>query len=421
LDDHAFPLRVSESRYHLEDSLGRPFLLHGDTMWSLIVGGPLEDARRYLDDRAAKGFSAVIVNLIESHFSPDPPRTTDGIEPFLVPGDFRTLNPAYVQRAHAIVAAARERGIVIMLVPAYLGYRAPNHPGWVGPEGWYTEVLANGVETLGAYGRAVGEAFADLDNVIWVLLGDRNPGEAAPHMEAMAAGLRAGDPSKLFTAHAHPGAKPLDFFPWLDLNQTYSYGIVHRRVLEDHLSEPRRPNVLFESSYENEHYDSSPVQFRRQSWWALLSGACGQFYGNNPVWGAFDGWQDALDLPGTLEQVHVGSFFRGLSWWLLRPDADRRFLVAGHGEANGLDRCTAAVATDGSFAVAYMPSARQVVLDLTALAEGRYEVRWFNPRGGDWHNAGTYQAAGRWPFVPPDEEDWALLLARHVADSRGDR
>jgi hypothetical protein len=417
----AFPLRVSPSRYHLEDGLGRPVLLHGDTAWSLIVGGSLDEALRYLDDRAAKGFTATIVNLVERHFAPDPPRTTDGIEPFLVPGDFRTLNPAYLERAHAIVAGARERGILVLLAPAYLGYRAPHHPGWIGPEGWYEEVRASGVEALGLYGRAVGEAFADLDNIIWVLLGDRNPGEVLPHVEAMASGLRAVDPSKLFTAHPHPGVKPLDIFPWLDVNQTYSYGIVHRRVLEDHLREPRRPNVLFESSYENEHYDSSLLQFRRQSWWALLSGACGQFYGNNPVWGAFAEWQGALDLPGTLEQVHVGRFFRERAWWLLRPDVERRFLIAGHGEANGLDRCTAAVATDGSFAVAYLPVAREIVLDLTSLAEGRFEATWFDPRRGESRPAGWYRSAGRWPFFPPSEDDWVLTLERRVAGTTRER
>ena len=52
------------------------------------------------------------------------------------------------------------------------------------------------------------------------------------------------------------------------------------------------PFVLMESSYEGEH-NSSPVQIRRQAYWAILCGAAGQFLGNKPIWG-FDPGLDRL-------------------------------------------------------------------------------------------------------------------------------
>jgi hypothetical protein len=408
----AFPLHVSGSGRYLETADGQPFLLHGDTAWSLIVGGSLADAERYLDDRAARGFTAIIVNLVERCFAPDPPRTTDGIEPFEDAADFRTVRADYLDRAAAIIGLARRRGLLVLLCPAYLGYVDPQYPGYEGrPEGWFDLIVRQPVGALRDYGRRVAQALAHLDDVAWVLAGDRLPGEALPHMEAMADGIREVDPAALFTAHVHPGRRPLESFPWLALNQVYSYGIVHRRVHDEHRLEPPRPCVLFESTYENEG-DSTRLQLRQQSWWAMLGGACGQCFGNKPVWGAFPGWLEVLGSPGAQDQARLASFLGSRPWWRLVPDVEQRFIVGGAGEHNGLDRAVAAIADDGSIALVYVPLAREVALDLTALPEGRYLASWFDPASGASQDAGTYAAAGRWPFRPPWTEDAVLELER---------
>ena len=58
-----------------------------------------------------------------------------------------------------------------------------------------------------------------------------------------------------------------------------------------------RPNILFESTYEGEH-NASEVQIRRQAYWALTRGACGQTFGSNPMWPLDPGWEDALGSRG---------------------------------------------------------------------------------------------------------------------------
>jgi hypothetical protein len=336
----------------------------------------------------------------------------DGIEPFDDVADFGTLRPEYLGRAVAIIEAARERGILVLLCPAYLGYRDPAYPGFEGrPEGWYDLVVSQPVTNLGEFGCRVGGALAHLDNIVWVLAGDRLPGEALPHMEAMAEGLRKASSSALFTAHVHPGRRALESFAWLELNQVYSYGIVHRRVHDEYRLEPPRPVILFESTYENEG-DSTRLMIRQQSWWAMLAGACGQFFGSKPVWGAFPGWLEALDTPCALDQGHLARFFGSLPWWRLVPDLENRFLVGGLGEHNGLDRAVSAVADDGSVAVVYMPRHRDIALDFTALPEGCYQARWYDPASGAWQAAGRLATAGRWPFSPPGAEDAVLLLER---------
>ncbi len=409
-----YPLAVGPTGRYLVDQLGEPVLVHGDTAWSIIVSTDLAGAERYLEDRRRKGFNAIIVNLIERLFAPDAPRTVDGIEPFTIPGDFGTPNEAYFARAEAIVRIAAAKGITVFLTPCYQGYRDPGYPGFHNqPEGWFAETLANGVDALSEYGRYVGRRLGHLANIVWVMSGDRCPGVAIEHMRAMQAGIAGTEPvPHLSTAHVNPECSAVEEYggdAWLTLNQTYTYGIVHRKLLDDYNREPARPFVLFESSYEGEH-DSSALQIRRQAYWALTAGACGQFLGNYPVWYMPPGWEAGLDSQGALDMTRLVALFRPLRWWELVPDQDRRFVTAGLGEANGLDRCTAAVTADGRLASVYLPAARPITVDLGVLAGRLVIARWYDPRTGAWHPAGAHAPRQPLVFEPPAAGDWALVV-----------
>jgi hypothetical protein len=379
----------------------------------LLVSVDEDAAGRYLDDRAAKGFNAVIVNVIEHVFAPDPPRTVDGVEPFEVPGDLSTPNDLYFARLDRLVAAAAERSIVLFLAPAYLGYPDPNYPGFDRrPEGWFAELLENGVERCRSYGRYLGQRYGQAPNIVWVMAGDRRPGEAIEHVRAIAAGLRAGRAQQLMTAHVEPEFPPIEQFPddlWLELNQTYSYEIVHRHLVADYLRTPVRPFVLFESTYEGEH-NASDVQIRRQAYWALLSGACGQFLGNFPVWLLPPGWEGALDSPGAIAMAHLGNLFRARRWWDLVPDLDHRLVIAGIGELRGLDTCAASATLDGALAIVYLPTARPITVDLTRLQPPLVSATWVEPANGVRVAAGVLPTRSATVFVPPFQADAVLVL-----------
>ena len=68
--------------------------------------------------------------------------------------------------------------------------------------------------------------------------------------------------------------------------------------------------------------------------------------GNHPIWLFWDGWEQALDLPGSVAMARWGGFFRALPWSELMPDLDHELVTGGLGEARGLDRVTAAVTAD---------------------------------------------------------------------------
>ena len=63
-DEVLFPLKVGENRRYLVDSRSKPFFLLGDTPW-FLQKIPLEDVRRVLEDRKAKGFNALFLEILD--------------------------------------------------------------------------------------------------------------------------------------------------------------------------------------------------------------------------------------------------------------------------------------------------------------------------------------------------------------------
>jgi len=408
-----FPLSVSADRRRLLDPAGRPVLLQGDAAWSLIANTTLDGARLYLDERRALGFNTIMVSVIEYLFSADPPRNLAGDEPFLTPGDFTTPNPAYMDHAERVLELIAERGFLVLLAPAYLGYPNPHYPGFGNrSEGWYAEVVANGVEGNRRWGEYLGGRFGHFDNIMWMMGGDRNPDRALEPLTALAHGLRSTGIRTPFTAHVHPEDSPVDQFPgadWLDVNPTYTYGIVHKSLIEDWNREPVWPFFLIESTYEGEH-DASELQVRRQAWWSVLCGGNGHLIGNKPMWLFGAGWQDQLRSPASLAMARWGDFFRALPWARLVPDQDHAFATAGLGEARGLDRVTAAVSADGDLAVAYLPVRRPLTIDPARINGPRRTADWFEPATGRRVAAVALEGSGPVVLEPPFAEDSVLTV-----------
>jgi hypothetical protein len=345
-----FPLRISENRRRLLDADGSPFLVQGDAAWSLVSNLTFEEAVAYLDDRRAKGFNTIIVSLVEHLFARDAPRNRDGQEPFVTPGDLSTPNDAYFDHVERVLKACADRGVAVILACCYIGHRHAPSAGVDATdhaEGWYYEIVRTGVEGCRRYGEYLGRRFGSFSNVIWCIGGDWDPDESRAGLDAIATGIRAQGATGLFTAHVRPETSGVDVFAgsdWLDLNFTYTYGIVHRALLDDWERDPAWPFLLIESTYEGEH-NASDLQVRRQAWWSVLCGGNGHCMGNNPVWLFWDGWEAALDLPASEAMSRWGAFFREIPWADLVPDTQQELAIRGLGEARGLDRVTAALTT----------------------------------------------------------------------------
>jgi uncharacterized protein DUF4038 len=375
-----FPLQVSADGRYLADRSGRPFLIVGDTAWSLVAQLSEDDAARYLDDRSRRGFTAIIVNLIEHKFATNAPADRRGVQPFRSPGDFAHPDAAYFDAAHRVIEEAGRRGIAVWLCPAYLGWKG-------GDEGFFKEIVQAG-PALRQYGRFVGVRFRDLHNIVWMLGGDY----ALPPAERwvadeLAAGLVDGGATQIMTAHGGQttGATTFGDRSWLAVETVYSYKPdLGPELLAAYRERPIRPFVLIESTYEAEHNVAS-AQIRRQAWTAMLSGAAGQFFGNNPIW-HFDGptlfpfrgdWRQALDSVGSRDMARLSTFLRARAWHALAP---RPGMAAVSSDLTGQPAVAAAAAPDGSF-VLYVAAdgssrPRQLTVSLPSL---RPSVSWFNP------------------------------------------
>lgn len=406
-----YPIRVGADHRHVVDQGGAPFLIHGDTPWSLISGLTREEAEQYLEDRRRKGFNSIIVNLIEHKFRGPVNRYGEG--PFTTPGDFSTTNEKYFAHADWVIRKAGEKGIQVFLAPIYLGYTGTD-------EGWIEEALANGPAKCRAWGQYVGKRYRDYDNLVWLIGGDRNPDNARENVDAIVRGIKEFDRRHLITAHCHPENSAADQYKddgWLDLNDTYTYGIVHKKLLADYNRTPAMPYFLIETSYEGEH-NASPVQIRRQAYWALLCGATGQFLGNRPIWLFDPGWQQALDSTGSRDMARLGALFHSRPWHALAPDDRHQVVVEGLGEFNGLDYLAAARSADGSLVMAYLPSSRTFAVDMTKISGATAKAWWFNPRTGESSGVGEFPTSGKRQFTPPEEGDWVLVLD-NAAYTRG--
>ncbi len=398
--------------------MAHPFLIVGDTAWSLAAQLGAEDAARYLDDRARRGFTSVIVNLIEHKFASHAPANLSDVLPFLAPGDFAHPNPVYFDAVHRVVEEAERRNIAVWLCPAYLGWDG-------GDEGFAKEIAAAGPRALRDYGRFVGARFRDLDNVVWMLGGDYALTPAQRWLaDDLVAGLAEGGARQIMTAHGGQTTAVATYGqrPWLAVETVYSYKTDLRpELLAAYHATPVRPFVLVESTYEGEH-EAHPAQVRRQAWTAMLSGAAGQFFGNNPVW-HFDGptlfpfsgdWRQALDGQGSRDISRLAAFFRARAWHCLSPVADGGIVSMDGTDAPAV---IAATGPDGSL-VAYIaadeaPRVRDVTWRLSALPP---TARWFNPArsGPDRPVEFRREATGAVHFRTPGDNgtgatDWVLV------------
>lgn len=61
------PLRLSGDRRSLVDAVGEPFFFLADTAWSIAWKGRVDEWPRYLDYRAAQGFSVLAPLALALH------------------------------------------------------------------------------------------------------------------------------------------------------------------------------------------------------------------------------------------------------------------------------------------------------------------------------------------------------------------
>jgi Protein of unknown function (DUF4038)/Putative collagen-binding domain of a collagenase len=414
----AYPLKVGRSRRYLVDQRNRPFLIVGDSPQALMVNLSTRQAAHFLANRRAAGFNAMWVNLLSTTYTGgrDDASTYDGIRPFRRQDDLATPNPAYFRRADAMLRIAARDRIVVFLDPIETG-------------GFLDVLRKNGTAKAYAYGRYLGRRYRSFRNILWFNGNDfqswRDPHDDALVL-AVARGIRSVDRSHLHTVELeYKVSSSLDDGRWrgtIGLDAAYTYAPTYTEVLQEYQRRAHLPVFMVEANYEGEHDYTGPITLRRQEYWSLLSGAAGQFYGNQFTWQMAHEWQQHLDTVGSRQMTYVTNLFVRRRWWRLVPDANHRLVVDGYGEAKDCctvdesDYVTAARTRGGRLAIAYLPAGQTITVDLSRMA-GRVRARWYDPTSGRFVGvAGSpFHSSGQRSFAPPGanaegENDWVLVL-----------
>jgi len=445
-NESPFPVRVSKNGRYLIDARGRPFLLHGDTAWSLIVQLTKEETEEYLENRRRKGFNAILVNLIEYRNADNAPRNKYGDAPFTTPGDFSTPNDKYFAHADWVIQKAEQKGILVVLNPCYTGWSSK---GTSSADGFVKEINANGPTKCRNYGRYVGNRYKNFANIIWQAGGDTTPEAGSPlekNWLEILQGIKAVDPDHLWTAHWYRFTTALDqsaFAPHMSLDNAYGGNRTYIQTLRAYNRTNAKPTFLNEANYEGTGVPShasaaneSPQMIRAQAYWALLSGATGHFFGSHYVWmfgwkgfkkyADHNDWRRGMESQGSREMVHVKKLFEGRAWYDLVPDQDHAVVTKGYGTfgkddgAAGGDYVTAARTGDGSLVMVYIPStgkgARTITVNMAKLS-GAAQARWYNPTDGTYRaiDGSPFANSGLREFTTPGDNgtgtnDWVLVL-----------
>jgi len=404
----AFPLKVSADSRRLLDQNNLPFLMVGDTPWSLMSGITKAEAETYLEDRRQRGFTAIIVNIIEHSFNG--PVNREGNAPFQKTGntyDFSRPVEAYFAHVDHVLNLARSKGMLVMLTPAYLGSGG-------GGQGWWPEINSsvNTEAVMENYGRYLGNRYRGYGNILWVMGGDWYGAQSLAKTRAIVRGLQATDQAgRLFTAHNARNESGYIYYsgePWFTVNTTYTNCTTVMQYLMDDYQRPRTmPFVFFEGGYENEGADQ--LCLRSQAYYPMLMGAVGSFFGNNPIWMFDPGWQSALGSQGAAIMTHFGKLFRSRAWHRLVPDLGGTVVTGGRGTV-GPGYAAAARTDDGATVIVYTPSQRALTIDLSRVAGTTARAWWFNPGTGAATLIGDYPTTSSVTWTPPVSGSSVLVI-----------
>ncbi len=422
-------LRVAPSGRHFEHADGTPFFWLADTAWN----GPLKaDARSwqaYLEDRSAKGFTAVQFVTTQWRAA----AANADARPAFYGRERVAIDVEFYRWLDERIDALNARGMVAapVLLWAVGGATSELNPGNFLPEDQAVLLARYMVARYGAH------------HVVWFLGGDGDyRGEKAePWKRIGRAVFDAHSPAR--PATMHPGGRQwvaAEFAAesWFSFVGYQSGHAARPEDLRWQVEGPpsrewatyAKPVINLEPCYEahlagglGRAFDAFMV--RRASYWSvLLAPTAGVSYGAHGIWswelqprppmthpytGVAAPWHEALALPGSLGLKHLKTILSSLRWWELRPDPE--LLVEQPGRDAPERFIAAARAEGGDFAAVYIPEGGEVALRTSRLSRP-VAAAWCDPATGSCDEAGaTLKNEGTSVVrAPRAGRDWVVLL-----------
>lgn len=388
-------IRISSNGRYFTHADGTPFFWLGDTQWELFRAISLTDASATLEKRKSQGFTVFQVMITG---------VGDGTKPNLagqnpwIDDDPAMPNEAYFQNVDAVVDAARQKGMILVL-------------------GVFHQLQTTLITPANAraYAKSLAQRYKDVPNLIWTMYPRAKP-EFIPVLRELAAGLQEGDDGvHLITVHPDPSPTSSSFIhdeDWLAFNMIQTcvnYERIDDMVREDYGRTPAKPTVMAEGGYEGVEFGrlQTPLEIRKQAYWSHLAGGH-HTYGHNDCWVSPETWREWIDSPGAL---HLGVYKDIVTscraWWNWIPDQS----VFADGEGDGLTRNVAARSAGGDWILAYVSGNATVSVRMDKFTAGStIEASWIDPTSGVRTRIGAFANTGVRSFSPPDAWQDAVLL-----------
>ncbi len=296
----------------------------------------------------------------------------------------------YIDRAASL-------GLTIALLPTW-GDKVFKHSWGVGPEVFNPKNAA-------LYAGWLADRYKDRNNIIWILGGDRNPrndNDVAIWRAMGTAIMTATEDAAIISYHSQPNLQ--GSAEWFKNEDWFAFNLfqtghcrnepVYEKVTRSYNSFPVMPVIDGEPIYEDHPVcfnaadlgTSSAYDVRKAAYLDVFAGSFGHTYGCHDVWqfnsakvtpvnGPHYTWQEALDLPGANQMVHLKN--------LLMTHGLERVPDQSIIEENDYVAAERIQATRGkNFIMIYTAAGRSFTV-LPAKIKGKtLRAYWYDPRTG---------------------------------------
>ncbi len=445
-------LKASPDGHHLIHADGTPFFWLADTDWEMFHRLSFEEVEKLCKDRAKKHF-----NVLQAVALPE----LDGLRTPNVYGqlpfdslDSSRPNEAYWKTVDKMIDIAAKHGLYVALLPTW-GDKVTQNWG-IGPVIFTPEYSIYAFN----YGRWLSDRYLSKPNVLWMLGGDRPPYIDAerqydkkwllldyrPVWRELARGILDANPKAFVTYHIwggeHSTSQYLHAERWLLMNTIQSgHGGGHdvpiwEWITRDYQLSPTKPTLDAEPNYEDHPVNPWPewdpangyfndYDVRKQLYRSVFAGACGASYGHHAIWQFWaEGrekinhadryWKDALDRPGAKQAGLLRLLMQSRP--MLRRIPDQSLILKGQGEKG--EYMTALRASDGSYAMIYMPVGKSITVNTRNVKGQKLVAWWWNPKNGAAKKIGTFKKDLEFTFEAPAlgiGNDWVLIIEDEAA------
>ena len=423
-------LRMSPGKRNVVHADGTPFLIVGDTPWSIPYRATTQQVHVYADDRKSKGFNTALLITLQPDKNAQGPEARNTVLGFdrafedLDQGFINKLKPDYFRVLDSIVQILIDHEIVPVYAPFAHGY------GWkgetpVGPRVTPEEYVRYCKYLLARYGSRPALWLLSLDTKPVNVPGVKPAGETMQKWDAYQqpvglhyspwddyiAGWAKGDSSCCFHYN-----KNYQEEPWLDFQwaQTGHDGIhFYHKVQRMYDNLPTKAVMNGEPTYEGMGGGILGLGWWQghDAWMQLMhGGTMGVVYGavslwqwkitrNEPGWeqrtNAPLSWRDALDLEGSKYVGSISKAFRGFDF----VDMQRRWDLS--------DNASPVLAKEGSFYISYLEKGGKIRIKNVP---EQLPFFWFDPMKGDFTQEG--KTTSNAVFKAPDNNPWVLIIGQ---------